>query len=344
MDMDCISGLPDELLHDILLRLESTRAAARTSVLSRRWRHVWANLPELVFDGDGTDDDSDSDDEDSAPPPPPAASFPDSIDNALRAYSASTIVESLDISLPSASGCPAIPARRVGSWLRFASRHQVRRLYLDVPSSDTPGTCQEAGALELPTIDRAQYISLSLGDRWQLRIRPAGVFADLTDLTIREATMEGHELEALVSSQCPRLSDLRLRVTLVADESDISLRSDSLQTLSFCVDNTSRIEIVAPRMEKLSVYQFYDSEARISGPKLAELVWDGNPDAFDSDIQFDDDTSRHLRVLDVNEISSTLMPRFSKVDELTLGIDISEVCSVISTTNLIFIRVNIIFI
>ncbi|CAN6199365.1 unnamed protein product [Urochloa humidicola] len=318
--MDCISGLPDELLHDILLRLESTRAAARTSVLSRRWRRVWAHLPELVFDGDGTD--ADSDDEDSAAPPP-AASFPDSIDSALRGYSSSTIVESLDISLPSDSGCPAIPARRVGSWLSFALRHQVRRLHLDVPLLDTPGTCQKAaGALLLPTIDRAQYISLSLGCRWQLQIRLAGAFTALTHLTLNDATMEGRELESLVCSQCPRLSDLWLRVTLAADESDISLRSDSLQTLSFCVDNTSRIEIVAPRMEKLSVYQFDASEARISAPKLAELVWDPDDD-FDSDIQFND-TSLHLRVLQVSDISGSLIKKFHKVDELRLGIDISE--------------------
>ncbi|TVU23158.1 hypothetical protein EJB05_30244, partial [Eragrostis curvula] len=35
---DRISGLPDVLLHCILVRLGSARAAARTRVLSRRWR------------------------------------------------------------------------------------------------------------------------------------------------------------------------------------------------------------------------------------------------------------------------------------------------------------------
>ena len=44
---DRISSLPDDLLFSILLRIGSIRAAARTSVLSRRWRHVWARLPEL---------------------------------------------------------------------------------------------------------------------------------------------------------------------------------------------------------------------------------------------------------------------------------------------------------
>jgi hypothetical protein len=74
--MDRISGLPDELLHDILLRLDSARTVARTSALSRRWRHVWAALPDLDFDRDDGDD---------APQPP--ALFLVCVDGAVRAYS-----------------------------------------------------------------------------------------------------------------------------------------------------------------------------------------------------------------------------------------------------------------
>jgi hypothetical protein len=67
---DRISSLPDDILFSILLRIGSTRAAARTSVLSRRWRHVWARLPELRL---GTCD------------VPPGATLLDSIDAALDA-------------------------------------------------------------------------------------------------------------------------------------------------------------------------------------------------------------------------------------------------------------------
>ncbi|CAL5086241.1 unnamed protein product [Urochloa decumbens] len=309
MDTDCISGLPDELLHDILLRLESVRAAARTSVLSRRWRHVWAHLPKLVFDGNDTNSGS------AAPPPPPDL-FLDSIDGALRAYSAPTLNE-LVISLP--DGGPAIPARRVESWLGFASRHLVRSLNLYVPGwLSTRDWETEAEELVLPTCDRAQDISLYIRSRWRLRIRLAGAFTALTNLTIHGGIMEAHLLESLMCSQCPRLKDLSLRVTLVT-ESDISLRSNSLETLRFCVDDIRRcqVEIVAPKMEKLFVYKFYASKARISAPKLAKLVWKGNPDAFGSRIEFAD-ASRHLRVLKVTEISSPLMQRFDKVDKLRL--------------------------
>ncbi|GJN40518.1 hypothetical protein PR202_gb29741 [Eleusine coracana subsp. coracana] len=49
-DDDRISNLSDDLLHNILLKLRSTTAAARTSVLSRRWRHLWAALPDLLLE------------------------------------------------------------------------------------------------------------------------------------------------------------------------------------------------------------------------------------------------------------------------------------------------------
>ncbi|EEE66832.1 hypothetical protein OsJ_23606 [Oryza sativa Japonica Group] len=45
-------ALPDEVLRHILLRLPSAAAAARTSLISRRWRNLWSTLlPKLRFPG-----------------------------------------------------------------------------------------------------------------------------------------------------------------------------------------------------------------------------------------------------------------------------------------------------
>ncbi|RLN32899.1 F-box/FBD/LRR-repeat protein [Panicum miliaceum] len=48
---DRLSGLPVELRLEVLARLGCPREAARTSVLSRRWRGLWTELRDLKFDG-----------------------------------------------------------------------------------------------------------------------------------------------------------------------------------------------------------------------------------------------------------------------------------------------------
>ncbi|CAL1397834.1 unnamed protein product [Linum trigynum] len=46
---DRISDLPDQIIHIILNRLKSPDAAARTSVLSRRWFQLWRGYPSFGF-------------------------------------------------------------------------------------------------------------------------------------------------------------------------------------------------------------------------------------------------------------------------------------------------------
>lgn len=48
-NVDWISKLPDDVLLMILSRL-STEEAIRTSVVSKRWEHVWKQMSHLVLD------------------------------------------------------------------------------------------------------------------------------------------------------------------------------------------------------------------------------------------------------------------------------------------------------
>ncbi|GJN11454.1 hypothetical protein PR202_ga29649 [Eleusine coracana subsp. coracana] len=99
--------------------------------------------------------------------------------------------------------------------------------------------CQESEEeeLEIPACSGVTEIELKLDYRWRLRLPLAGMFTALHDLTLQFARVEGSELTALVSTQCPRLRTLRLCVTLCVF-SDVTLRTDSLESLMFHVDNT----------------------------------------------------------------------------------------------------------
>ncbi|KAF8733315.1 hypothetical protein HU200_014919 [Digitaria exilis] len=172
---DLISGLPDELLHGILVRLRCARAAARTSVLSRRWRRVWTHLPELHLDD--------------------PASSPDTVDGALAGYLAPDLWR-LSIS-PAADLDYRVLAWRAAPWLRFAAERVVGELRLRYVSS-RPRRLNPEADLELPACGRAQAITLFLGVEWRLRPRPGGLFSALAALTIRESLMiDGTDLSSL---------------------------------------------------------------------------------------------------------------------------------------------------
>ncbi|KAG0530371.1 hypothetical protein BDA96_05G180300, partial [Sorghum bicolor] len=284
----------------------SARAAARTSVLSRRWRHVWADVPELILDGGGPD----------APP-----SFLDVVDAALGAHAAPT-VERLLIAVGDADA-DAITSDRAASWLRFAATRVAGTLSLLVPQG-LGWWSSSLIPVELPVCGRAKRVTLQLRDAWRLQPPPpaAGVFMALTALTILFGRMEGSELTALVSTQCPCLRDLKLSLSLVHVSGVVSVHSDTLRSLQLCICNSTQVEVIAPRLEKLCVYDTF--MGRISAPKLSELFWTGGN--ADGSHQFDV-VSRRLRLLEIvglRSITKSLLQQFDEVEEMKLFMSIPK--------------------
>jgi hypothetical protein len=190
---DRISDLPDELLLGILNQLRSLPAAARTSVLSRRWRRVWASVPDIVL---------------ISGPTQRAASFVDMVDAALAAYTADPSVPLRSVQIIAPFGYCDVPAGRVAAWLLFASRQRLAGK-LDLRADLHPGK-QLPKEVDLPPFERVRGIFLALGEQFHLRLPPVGVFATLADLEITLATMDARTLEVMVSTQWPRLRKLTL--------------------------------------------------------------------------------------------------------------------------------------
>ncbi|KAL6656730.1 hypothetical protein ACP70R_004510 [Stipagrostis hirtigluma subsp. patula] len=297
---DRISGLPDDLLHAILLRLHCIRSAARTSVLSRRWSRVWTNLPELYLWR--------------LRPILPFSSV-SIVDSALAACSAPTlrrlVINVDDVNLLR----DGVTAAHAAPWLRFASERVAGELFLWLPEVQRG---KEDRDLDLPVCAATERIEIRLRRNFRLRPPPAaaaGVFAGLTRLGIYTGVMDGSELGALVSSsRCPRLEELSLTVR-VAPGSDVSIRSDSLKRLSFKVENTRRLAVAAPWLLKICVSKAM--EAHIAAPRLAEVEFTDNNGRYEIA-----EAGRHIQrlVIDLRFPVPAIMRRFDTIGELIVDV------------------------
>ncbi|PNT66401.1 hypothetical protein BRADI_3g11042v3, partial [Brachypodium distachyon] len=300
---DRISSLPDDLIILILTHLGSAAAAARTSVLSRRWRRIWTHLPELFLNE-------------------PAATS-DSIDAALAAaYSAGGTLRLLAITMPRDAN-----AARVSPWLRFASQRLAGELSLDVNLRLTGATEPEEGSrkLELPPCERVTEMDVCF-NYYTLGLPHDRIsFPALAVLNMSCAKIEAQDLERLGS--LPRLRELVLRGITLATVYDVSIRSDTLERLIYLVSRTRRLEIVAPKLQALRTYSSSGpdheiAEAYVVAPSLADLAWF----FYDPQRHRFVGAGRHLRKLSLLDSSTTaLMQRFDTADELEIKLSMDWV-------------------
>ncbi|CAN6199363.1 unnamed protein product [Urochloa humidicola] len=313
-DADRISGLSDDLLHSILLRLNSTPEAARTSVLTRRWRHVWQALPELSFPYHHE------------PSPFSAEPVCRRVNLALASCTAPA-VDRLEIRLP--HNWSHFPMHRVARWLRFASQRLAGELHLSM----APHECrhEDENAIVLPPCARATAIHLDLCAN-TLRFGPAGEFAALSTLRIEHGNVHSRELGDVVASRCPSLKELVLGgVSFPYGSPGLRVRSDTLERLEICFNGDRnmifhgrRLVVNAPKLRYLTARSTLPDDTRIVAPMLSEVYWYGYP--YDPRCQRLVDVGRHLERLDIhtNSAAAALMQLFDTIRDLNLTIDIPE--------------------
>ncbi|XP_039805148.1 putative F-box/LRR-repeat protein At4g15060 isoform X2 [Panicum virgatum] len=273
---DRLSALPDDVLVLILLRLD-TAAAARTSILSRRWRHLWAILPELHFRV--------------APEPARTRAILESHEAALRFLRVRTLGAAPD---------------SVAAWLPAAARRLSGRfVFINEDAAKEGGEEEEeeeeeqGGAFELPCFGKATAIYLGLRSLG-VAMPQAGIFARLTELSLFRVRLHGPcELGDVISSpRCPCLqklciyfvwglnnlaihsgSLLRVELLFVRGLNNLAIHSGSLLRVELDdLGDLQQLTIGAPVLEYLQVSGciFNDENqqlASISAPQLVFLYW-----------------------------------------------------------------------
>ncbi|KAL7100250.1 hypothetical protein ACP275_09G135900 [Erythranthe tilingii] len=121
-----IDKLPDDMLIAILSRM-SLKEAARTSVLSSRWRNLWMSTSrDLVFDAADTDADT------SGRAVMKMENFADMVDRTLTLYEG-TGVDSLGIRFSNIhEDVDGVISHSIYSWVYFAMLKKVKKFELDL--------------------------------------------------------------------------------------------------------------------------------------------------------------------------------------------------------------------
>ncbi|TVU40408.1 hypothetical protein EJB05_13872, partial [Eragrostis curvula] len=250
---DRLSALPVDILVLILLQLDTITEAARTSVLSRRWRRIWTLLPELTF-----------------------RSAPDNR-HVLEVLAVPEAPALRRIHVATTDDAP----KSVAAWLPLAARRLSGGLvYHNMVEGHEE---KEQGAIALPCFGNATRIDLNLGFA-ALALPSIGTFTGLTELCLERVRFQGTcELGDIVSSpRCPCLRKLHIRHS--RGVARLTVHSESLfQMVLFRLNGLRQLNINAPVLNKLVLHCCFIPNqpqliANISAPQLLSLIW---MDAYD---------------------------------------------------------------
>ncbi|KAJ6793378.1 uncharacterized protein M6B38_396435 [Iris pallida] len=236
---DRISELPDCVLHHILSFLE-TKLTVQTSILSKRWAHLWASVPALDFtdesfirNEEGWLDESDT------------HSFENFVDTVLLLRDASDL-RSFDLRCYHYSD-----GGHLLRWIRYAAKYNPKVLQIEF-SPHGGNWCLPLGILPCQSLEE-----LTMNLRYRVNLGPpCKIMGRLRRLHIQRADddVDGF-MENLISS-CPVLEDLDVR---------------SCQLDALCISSST--------LKRLSIKDcciFGGDENRISIPSLVCLTYTNN--------------------------------------------------------------------
>ncbi|XP_071710137.1 uncharacterized protein [Rutidosis leptorrhynchoides] len=189
---DLISELPEHIIHHILSFLRHPSDVARTSVLSKKWRSIWASFFTFEFDQkkflkSGAD---------------PIKKFITFVDNSLTTrLGAMHTIQKFKISFIQGS---IELERRVNNWITFALNKNVKELEIHVKVNnkkryfmlpDSVFSATSLTSLRLYGCEINQFVAVNL--------------INLKELSIKSTRVNEDVIESFVQG-CPLLEDLRL--------------------------------------------------------------------------------------------------------------------------------------
>uniref|UniRef100_A0A5B7BPX2 F-box domain-containing protein n=1 Tax=Davidia involucrata TaxID=16924 RepID=A0A5B7BPX2_DAVIN len=186
-NMDWISELPEPIIHQILSRLRS-KDVARTSVLSKKWRDMWASFLTFNFDQKSYRANQNE-------------SFKDFVENSL-----STRLEPLfgiqKFRLYMTSFNLKL-APRIDRWISAATSKNVKELEIHLKVKQKKYYSLPQTVLTAETITSLKLYGCRLDICSDIKL------AHLRVLSIKKARINAHIIESLIGS-CPLIQDLRL--------------------------------------------------------------------------------------------------------------------------------------
>ncbi|CAL4948937.1 unnamed protein product [Urochloa decumbens] len=228
---DRISALPDELLRDIVSRLP-IKDAARTAVLSPRWRRVWRSTPLVLYD---------------------AHLFPSSSEDARVAA-----IHRILAGHP----CPlrtvhlaycffGVHERRLAKWSRFLAAGGVQDLVFisQPPPVDMPLPADILRCTEL----RRLYLGFFHFPDTRDLPNGAGVFPHLREFVVLNTCIEDRDLDHMLASS-PELETLAFVVSYGMPKL-VRLLGKKLKCVLFWLSMAEELAVVdAPSLERLIMW------------------------------------------------------------------------------------------